>query len=255
MARRAALALSLMLTTLTLSGGLALAATISCEAGPDCLGTRQSDTLRGTESTDLIFGRNGSDVIRGRGGDDRIFGERGDDSLFAGAGDYNYLTGGFGDDELVGGAGTDLYYFGNGWGDDTVRDGTSDNRALFYGPDDVPVGEDLIVRFSPGPGAEAKTKDGQYRVSWEGDPFNYVVGGSGDDSITGDDDDFSRIVPGDGDDDVFAGGGHDDILAHGDGGGDTIECGPGNDTVYYDLFDQVASNCEEKHLTTQLPNP
>ena len=40
-------------------------------------------------------------------------------------------------------------------------------------------------------------------------------------------------------------------------GSDTVDCGESlldHDVVYYDLFDQVSSNCEERHLTTQLPN-
>ena len=67
------------------------------------------------------------------------------------------------------------------------------------------------------------------------------------------------ISGGTGEDNIAGEQGNDTIYANDGSGGDTVDCGEDflidHDRVYYDLLDQVASNCEEKHLAAQLPNP
>lgn len=135
-------------------------------------------------------------------------------------------------DTLVGNAqGHD--FFGRA-GSDVVRArGGEDN---LYGQ----AGADRLLA-----GPEVKTADGRNRISWEGSPIEYAVGGDGNDEISGDEN-GGRIVGGSGDDRIFANGGDDEVLAHGDGGGDTVDCGEGLDEVYYDPGDQVYANCEDK---------
>jgi Ca2+-binding RTX toxin-like protein len=57
---------------LALSSGIALAATITCQVGVDCLGTKNADTLNGTAAEDYIYGRGGADTIFGGEGNDDI---------------------------------------------------------------------------------------------------------------------------------------------------------------------------------------
>jgi Ca2+-binding RTX toxin-like protein len=263
--KRLVLLLTLILASLILSSGLALAATISCQAGPDCVGTRNADTLVGTDGDDRIFGRAGNDEIKAFGSSDtlpfssdKLYGQGGSDRLIGGP-DKDYLTGGNGNDALSGGADSDHYFFGPGWGNDSLVDGTDGGDTLIFddpSSEHASVTQDLIVRLAPGDGPEVKNAGGTSTIAWEGNPVDVVYGGDGNDKITGNR--FGNYLVGREGEDTISGAGGNDAIQAGDGsGGDTVNCGESpadHDVVYYDLFDQVAANCEERHLATQIPN-
>jgi Ca2+-binding RTX toxin-like protein len=277
---RVMLLLATMLAALTISSGVALAATISCRADAECYGTRMADTLAGTDEDDDIFGRGGSDVIKGQENLDYLYGQGGSDKLIGGP-DDDLLTGGSGDDVLRGGTSPASYTFDNGWGEDTLVDPEPDpsnevDTLDFRRYSTQYVAENLIIKLFPSEGPEVTNLDGTDTIDWEGNPIEQVRSGDGDDEITGDS--LANIlvahagndtINGSGGHDTISGGagadiiageaGNDTIYANDGSGGDTVDCGEDfiadHDTVYYDLLDQVANNCEEKHLTTQLPNP
>jgi Ca2+-binding RTX toxin-like protein len=82
-------------------------------------------------------------------------------------------------------------------------------------------------------------------------------GGSGDDEVScraGND----RIDGGFGEDELFGGAGNDTILAA-DGRVDQVNCGPGDDTAYVDVEDDVdpaeATACEHIFEATEVTTP
>ncbi|MDW3221408.1 MAG: calcium-binding protein [Paracoccaceae bacterium] len=99
-------------------------------AGNDHLSTYAGDDLLyGEDGEDQLYGGEGNDVLYGGRGDDELFGGRdhdnlwgfsGDDTLLGGDG-WDNLTGEAGDDHLIGGGHEDIYWFGPGWGNDTIQ--------------------------------------------------------------------------------------------------------------------------------------
>lgn len=126
-ATRAVLLLTAIVAALMLSSGAALAVTKTCETRVDCFGTSDPDTLKGTDDgNDFIYGRGGADTIKGFGEEaalDYLYGQGGPDKISDGSGP-DALIGGAGNDELSGGVDFD-YYFGSGWGDDSISDGAA----------------------------------------------------------------------------------------------------------------------------------
>lgn len=120
-------------------------------------GTSGSDNLNGTSGADIFYAKGGNDTINANGGNDTIYGAAGRDTIdggsgsdliFGGSGDDN-IKGGSGDDEIWGGAGDDVlrgnggddqFHFGNGHGNDTIADFTTDDTLVLTGnidPDDT----------------------------------------------------------------------------------------------------------------------
>jgi Ca2+-binding RTX toxin-like protein len=246
---RMALLLVAIMGSLVLSSGIALAATVTCQAGVDCLGTKNADTLNGTADQDFMYARAGSDIVKGRGESDELFGQGGNDELLGGA-ESDDLSGGAGVDGLSGGGGGDRYYFGDGWGKDSITDAaTPGTEVHFFDLQKVaPVTDDLIVDLESGTGPEAKNVSGTNAVNWEGNVIDSVFSGSGDDEITGNDS-ANSILGGAGADTIYGAQGDDEIFVNDGSLGDTVHCGPGDDTVYYDvigpfLSDTIDSDCE-----------
>ncbi|BDW84814.1 hypothetical protein MACH21_09910 [Roseicyclus marinus] len=123
--------------------------TLTGDAGFDVLrGGDGNDSLSGDAQADNLFGDFGNDTLDGGAGFDRLFagagndlllGGDGPDALFAGAGNdtlvggdgddrlsggsgFDRLEGGAGDDELWGNFNWDIFVFGDGHGQDTIRD-------------------------------------------------------------------------------------------------------------------------------------
>lgn len=71
------------------AGAVALAATVNCTAGTECIGTRNADTMNGTSGADEMSGRAGTDTMRGNAGTDEMEGGLGADRVSAGLGDDN----------------------------------------------------------------------------------------------------------------------------------------------------------------------
>jgi len=258
--RQTVLLLAAILGTLLLSSGIALAATISCQVGLDCLGTKKADTLTGTASLDDIYGRGGGDTLRGLGETDRLLGQSGKDRLLGGP-TYDYMVGGAGNDALSGGGGPDEYYFGDGWGKDTITDTTTPNTKVRF--HDLQAGtpntEGVIVDLISGVGPEAKDESGANTINWDGSVIDSVFGGDGDDRITGNGyanriggGDGADTIQGDeGDDLVYGQDGDDEIHVDDGSTGDAVHCGAGEDTVSFDAFgpygfirDSIDPDCE-----------
>lgn len=258
--KRTLLACTAILAAIVFSSGVALAATITCQVGVDCLGTRNADTLEGTAGQDHIYGRGGGDTSKGLGGFDELYGQGGNDKLFGGSGD-DHLIGGSGQDTLAGGVGSDLYYFGPGWGRDSINEGSTgaygvafDGGYYIHGTSvSDPVTDGLTIRFVPGPDPEVENVGATNTVNWESNTIRLAVGGAGGDDITGNN--LGNLIVGrGGNDTIRAAGGDDEIDVADASDGDVVDCGEDliggadNDGVLYDLGDQVSANCEAKIL-------
>ncbi len=254
--RRAILLLLAMMLALIVSSGAALAISKSCEANVECVGTKEADTLNGSDGGDIrdvIFGRGGADTLNGFFGDDDLYGQGGPDQL-SGSSGTDQLIGGPGLDTLSGGADFDSYYFGDGWGKESITDSTTPaNMALFKkGPNsDVFVTDNLTIRLISGKGPEVKNQGRTSTLNWEGNVIEDVQSGSGDDRITGNS--LGNFInAGAGGSDTISGFGGDDLINVSDGtGDDVVDCGENligsdNDAVLHDLGDQIADNCENK---------
>ncbi len=140
-----------------------------------------NDTLPGTGASDEIYGGDGNDLIQPTGMNDTIYGGADDDTIVASAGN----------DTIFGGTGLDTY--------DLTGDGNSGATV------------DLGAGTASGAGIGTDTLT----------EVENVVGGDGDDDITGSAE--ANILEG--------GGGDDTLRATGDG--DTLDGGAGTDTADY----------------------
>ena len=67
-----------------------------------------------------------NDVVEGGKGRDKLFGEAGDDSI-KGNGGRDKIEGGAGNDTMSGNGSHDTFVFGDGFGDDIIKDFEADN--------------------------------------------------------------------------------------------------------------------------------
>ena len=198
----------------------------------------------GGEGRDDIKAAAGEDFLYGDGGPDTVVGEGGEDHVFGGGGDDENLWGGPGDDLVDGGPGGDTMFGGHDPGD-----------MLDYSSRTAPVSAELDGACYC-PAGEQGEGDAQYG-------FRGVIGGSGDDDLTGgalrnhliggrgDDildggDETDTLDGGEGNDDLTGGGGPDTLLAglgddfvdSYDGAADTsVLCQAGRDLLFGDLVD------------------
>ena len=154
-----------------------------------------SDTLSAIEN---VIGGSGDDVITGNANGNRL----------EGGGGADVLDGGAGNDVLLGQAGDDLLIGGSGEGDD-VLDGGAGVDTVTY----ASTTQGVIVDLAAGTATGAET--GSDTLS----AIENVIGGSGDDAITGNAN-GNRLE----------GGGGDDTI-NGRLGDDFIDGGAGFDTV------------------------
>jgi len=156
---------------------------------------------------------------------------------------------------LAGGEANDWYYFGDGWGKDSVTyDQASANELHFRnGPSsNAFVTEELVITLNAGEGPEVTDTSGTNTINWEGNVIYQVIGAEGDDQITGNA--LSNLLTGGpaGTDTIFgrAGNGEIDVL---DGSpDDTVDCGENfvgdtdSDFVLYHPGDDIdLTNCED----------
>ena len=249
--RRLALLLGLIVGALALSSGVALAATMTCATEIDCVGTNGADTLEGTAGKDIMHARAGADTLKGFANVDLLYGQGGTDTLLGGP-DHDSLIGGVGNDALKGGGGADAYYFGDGWGRDSITDTAAPGTEVRFDSDvdaEAYVTDNVIVDLISGAGPEAKDASGTNTINWDGSVVDTVYGGNGDDQITGNA--SANLILGDGGSDtVYGGEGDDDIHVYDGYATDTVHCGPGEDTVSFDVgpygvvSDLIAKDCE-----------
>jgi Ca2+-binding RTX toxin-like protein len=106
--RRLALLIASIAGVLVLTGGTALAATVTCRVGVYCLGTKEADTIEGTANKDAIYARGGGDNITGDASANALFAGTGADTVFGGEGDvYISVVDKFTGDTVHCGAGED----------------------------------------------------------------------------------------------------------------------------------------------------
>jgi len=173
------------------------------------------------DGNDAVLDWNGPSTINGGAGDDSIFGHGGDDAITGGEG-ADDLIGGLGNDRIDGGPGSDLLespIAGYGIaetpspadsGGSDVLDGGSGLDTVSYQLRLDPLTITLDGRANDG----ARGENDRIGPSVES-----VVGGSGNDTLTG-----SRRSDG-----LYGYSGNDTL--HGGRGDDTLDGGPGNDVV------------------------
>ena len=195
-------------------GGRTLAVTVTMDGSGDDgdplaseadVVTATVEGVNGGAGADTITGSDGDDIIRGGGGDDTIDGRAGDDSIYGDDGDDTFEEGSAanGADVVNGGDGEDTVNYGSRSGDLTID------------LDDIAT--------------DGESDEGDNLKS----DIENVVGGAGDDTITGSA--FANVLDGGAGDDVLDGGAGDDTFYEGVGanGSDTFIGGVGIDTVDY----------------------
>ncbi len=227
-----------------------LSLTLSSSTGIEIVdGTNYSDTIIGNSRDNQLWGYAGDDALYGGDGNDYILGGDGNDYLDGGAGNdtiigdgndwtglsetgNDMLIGGSGDDYLAGSVGNDTYVFaysGNNLGTDTVaEDPNLDTDTLDFSA------------FAPGIAVNLGSTSTQTIASGilslslsSAAGIENVIGGEGNDSITGNSRDNTLLGHG-GDDTLIAGSANNTLI-----GGD------GDDEF---LINQSSSNGEESIL-------
>lgn len=112
---------TIVLATVFLVAGVALAASVRCDGGP-CRGTNQADQMSGSNRADKMFGRGGHDRMDGNRDNDEMYGGSGADTMngsygsdrMFGGPDNETMSGGPAKDRMFGDAGTDRIEGNNG---------------------------------------------------------------------------------------------------------------------------------------------
>jgi Ca2+-binding RTX toxin-like protein len=158
----------------------------------------------GTSSAEVKNGGAGHDILSGGGGNDSLIGNGGNDLLSGGVGN-DTLNGGDGNDSLAGGGGNDSMVGGNG------KDSANFSKAT------QGISLNLTLGTAQGEGIDVL-------VGMENG-----IGGSGNDTLTGDTQ-ANRLDGGIGND-LSSGGDGNDTLIGGDGD-DSLAGGGGNDSLF-----------------------
>ncbi|WP_052720312.1 calcium-binding protein [Actinoplanes rectilineatus] len=194
----------------------------SGEAGNDVLhGSAGFDLFHGNDGNDTLYGNGGDDQLDGGAGVDKLWGGTGADGLVGGPGN-DVMHGQSGNDHLIGQAGADLLYGEDG--NDNLEGGSGNDKQ--YGGD----GADLL-RSRPYGGADADYFSGGTGtdvVSYEEKTTAVTAdadGVKGDDGVKGEKDTIATDV------NVIVGGSGDDRLSGVYGRAVRLVGGPGNDTL------------------------
>ena len=199
------------------------------------------ENVIGTPFDDKLVGDGGPNLLSGGDGDDTLLGAGGNDTLLGGAGD-DLLSGGRGADTLDGGPGTDtVTYAGDPLPvhvtfDGHANDGESGER------DNVAATVETVIG---GRGDDTLTGDANPHT---------LIGGLGDDTLTGGNS-ADTLVGGAGNDTLVGGEGNDTLT--GGPGVDVFSCGQGADDRVTDATaaDHVRSDCDRPHIYwTSLSN-
>ncbi len=232
---------------------LAAERVVGGEAGDTIVGNAAANRFEGRGGGDTLLGGAHDDVLDGGAGEDRLEGGSSLDSLTGGPGD-DALDGGASADQLVGGDGLDAASYATRSSavaitlDDEANDGDESDEA--HGLRDNVQTEDVVG----GSGDDALTGSGvSNRLEGRlGDDI--LRGGSADDDLRGGDgrdelsgEDGGDVLDGGASSDVLSAGAGNDILRTLDGSPDQDGCGDDFDAVVADLIDTVAGDCE--HVT------
>ncbi|MFG6429183.1 VCBS domain-containing protein [Roseateles sp. LYH14W] len=191
-----------------------------------------NDTLDGGDGDDTISGADGDDILLGGAGNDNLDGGLGNDTLTGGDGN-DTLSGGAGDDSLDGGAGNDSIAAGEGAntvdagiGDDSVTagsgndtlDGGSGVDTIDYSAQTAAIVANLATQTASGAGIGTDVLRN----------FENVIGGAGNDHLTGTDG-ANVLIGGAGSDTLLAGAGNDSLRF--DANDTLVDGGVGTDTL------------------------
>jgi Ca2+-binding RTX toxin-like protein len=242
--RRTVFLLASMALAVVLASGAALAInTIQCPTGKWglCEGTKHNDTIYGRASFNDMLGRGGNDILKAGDSGDLLNGNQGQDRLL-GEGGRDFLELSLGDDKLNGGGGDDFYskHLVGSWGHDTLTDARGIEKVYFG---DGWTSADLTINLTAQAKPNVKNANRTGTIDWDGEVIENATGGEGNDTIIGNDAANVLDNDGQGDIDTFSGrGGNDEIWATGE---DVVDCGKGDDTLFYfgrDIPQNV--NCE-----------
>jgi len=178
-------------------------------------GTSWGTLATGADVFENIVASDGNDQITGNSLNNRILGMRGNDTLI-GAGGKDTLEGGAGNDVLIGGAGNDKLFGGSG--NDTADYSAETSGIVVTNGSSVTgsgIGTDTLKKITKilgGSGDDVMT-GGNSKNSFYGNGGNDIIDGAG------------------GNDKLFGGAGNDTLI--GGTGNDVLIGGSGNDTADY----------------------
>jgi Ca2+-binding RTX toxin-like protein len=241
-----------LLSSLTIKGSVAN----GNDAANIITGNAYDNSLSGGGGDDTIYGGGGNDTLMGGDGNDLLMGGDGNDSLQGGLGD-DTLDGGAGNDFLGGNEGNNTYYFGKGYGTDTISRWGANRDKLIFNADvtsaseikwsrDTPDSSDLTGTLTDGSKViltswflgnwwqrlDVYLKDGTLII-----PAVPINGTDQRDNLQSTD--SNDFLQGFGEDDKLNGGAGNDTL-DGGAGADTMTGGADNDTYIVDnVLDRV----------------
>jgi hypothetical protein len=223
-------------------------------------GEAGNDRLTGAGGDDFLGGGDGNDVLDGGTGADTLDGDVGNDTaswatrttavavdLDDAAADDGNADDGAGDttlgniETLIGGAGDDTLTgsrmantFDGGAGSDTIDSGGGADTVTY-----AKRTESVLVDLELNTGGESGGFDGGGDVLLG---IRHIIGGAGDDFLSGDINP-NRITGGKGVDDVHGRGGNDTIMLRDKVVPDSADCGEGTDKIQSDAGDSL-TDCE-----------
>jgi trimeric autotransporter adhesin len=232
-------------------------------------GTELDDVLDSFASGDVfVSGLGGNDVITTGNGYDVLNGDSGNDQLLSGSGD-DILDGGTGMDTMEGGGGGDTYYFGRGYGHDTIIEvyGSGTDKVVMKDilPDEVTVSRDsydlvltvndtddklTISGYFSSDSYKVETIQFSDGTQWGYDIIKekgrYMTGTEANDTMKGIPD-LDEVMYGLGGNDTMFGaagnesmyGGDGSDVMDGDSGNDYLYGGAGDDELAGDLDDDI----------------
>jgi Ca2+-binding RTX toxin-like protein len=145
------------------------------------------------------------------------------------------LDGGTGNDIIDGGLGREIYFFAEGWGNDTITDSSNGNII-----DLSAITANLTINLTSS-GLNEVT-DGTNTIDWSGTPISeiyYTGAGSGDDLIYAGNVLNSDLNGGLGNDTIIGDIGNNTLTSDNDVSNDSIDGNLGDD--YYRFFDDMVS--------------
>ena len=137
--RRSSILITVVVTAVLLSAGVALAATIKCDGGL-CRGTNKADKMSGSLGRDRMLGRGGADIIRGNRGNDTMSGGIGADTMFGSYGN-DRMFGGDGTDDIEGNHGNDYIVVAGDAANDIADCGPGEQDTVVIDAGEIPAGD------------------------------------------------------------------------------------------------------------------